>query len=129
MSANEEQQPPPANPEISKETFMRLDSNGDGYISKNEFRNSLKKEGCFEKEDAVDAAWSHFDKNTDGRICFGGKKFRKIQKKFNEIFCQKYVIFSEFKQGIDTLNETPVLEQKQSKPLLYQIFCCYKYKS
>ena len=129
MSADEEQQPSPANPEISKETFMRLDSNGDGYISKNEFRNSLKKEGCFEKEDAVDAAWSHFDKNTDGRICFGGKKFRKIQKKINEIFCQKFVIFSEFKQGIDTLNETPVLEQKQSKPLLYQIFCCYKYKS
>ena len=129
MSANEEQQPPPANPEISKETFMRLDSNGDGYISKNEFRNSLKKEGCFEKEDAVDAAWSHFDKNTDGRICFGGKKFRIIQNSSNEIFCQKFVIFSEFKQGIDTLNETPVLEQKQSKPLLYQIFCCYKYKS
>ena len=50
-------------------------------------------------------------------------------EKFNEIFCQKFVIFSEFKQGIDTLNETPVLEQKQSKPLLYQIFCCYKYKS
>ena len=73
MSADAEQQVP----EISKETFMRLDSNGDGYISKNEFKNSLKKEGCFEKEDAVDAAWSHFDKNTDGRICFGGKKFRK----------------------------------------------------
>ena len=93
MSADDEQQQPPPKSEISKETFMRLDSNGDGYISKNEFRNSLKKEGCFEKEDAVDAAWSHFDKNTDGRICFGGKKFRKIQKKFNEIFCQKYVCF------------------------------------
>ena len=127
MSANEEQQPAPAKSEISKETFMRLDSNGDGYISKNEFRNSLKKEGCFEKEDAVDAAWSHFDKNTDGRICFGGKKFRKIRKKSTKFFVKNF--FSEFKQGIDTLNETPVLEQKQSKPLLYQIFCCYKYKS
>ena len=80
MSADAEQQVP----EISKETFMRLDSNGDGYISKNEFKNSLKKEGCFEKEDAVDAAWSHFDKNTDGRICFGGKKFRKISGKLIE---------------------------------------------
>ena len=80
MSADAEQQVP----EISKETFMRLDSNGDGYISKNEFKNSLKKEGCFEKEDAVDAAWSHFDKNTDGRICFGGKKFRKISGKLKE---------------------------------------------
>ena len=93
MSADEEQQPPPANPEISKETFMRLDSNGDGYISKNEFRNSLKKEGCFEKEDAVDAAWSHFDKNTDGRICFGGKKFRKIQKKIQRNFLSKICNF------------------------------------
>ena len=59
--------------QISHEKFGQLDENGDGFISKNEFRNSLKKQGLFKSEDAVDAAWSHFDKNTDGRISFGGK--------------------------------------------------------
>ena len=59
--------------QISHEKFGQLDENGDGFISKNEFRKSLKKQGLFEREDAVDAAWSHFDKNTDGRISFGGK--------------------------------------------------------
>merc|ERR1711976_74635 len=93
--------------QISHEKFGQLDENGDGFISKNEFRNSLKKQGLFKSEDAVDAAWSHFDKNTDGRISFG-----------------------EFKKGIDSLNETPVVEQEQ-KPsyCLYSIFCCKKYKS
>ena len=60
--------------QISHEKFGQLDENGDGFISKNEFRNSLKKQGLFKSEDAVDAAWSHFDKNTDGRISFGGEK-------------------------------------------------------
>ena len=53
-------------------------------------------------------------------------KFRNSWKTHFKIF---FFYVTEFKKGIDTLNETPVLEQKQSKPLLYQIFCCYKYKT
>ena len=59
--------------QISHETFAQLDENGDGYISKNEFRNSLKNSECFAKAEKVDAAWSHFDKNSDGRLTYSGK--------------------------------------------------------
>jgi len=112
--------------QISHEKFGQLDENGDGFISKNEFRNSLKKQGLFKSEDAVDAAWSHFDKNTDGRISFGGKILFVI---FFFLF-RIFLYFVEFKKGIDSLNETPVVEQEQ-KPsyCLYSIFCCKKYKS
>ena len=58
--------------QISHETFVQLDENGDGYISKKEFRNSLKNNECFDKDEKVDAAWTHFDKNSDGRISYTG---------------------------------------------------------
>ena len=65
---------------FSRALFRAIDTNGDGYISREEWAAYLKLRGSYESDEQATKAFDDIDKNKDGKLSM--QEFENTQVKF-----------------------------------------------